>query len=184
MQGGLCGSLDSTTLYCKTKSQLRLIQSRSTAEEQAHKCTLLRHFGHSRMIHDTEKAISKAAVGDNTYFGTLSLLEEAAADVACDRYASVRERALISLAALAEKKVPVTECYTQPGLYASRQVLTVVVSSLTACSQEAAEAAYEPHIQGNSFMQKAARQGYSSQGGMSSYLQVGSFLVLRSLFGA
>ena len=39
-------------------------------------------------------------------------------------------------------------------------------------------------IHDNSFMQTAAGQGYSSQGGMSSYLQVGSFLVLTSLFGA
>ena len=60
--------------------------------------------------------MSKAAVADKAYFGTLSLLEEAAADIACDRYASVRKRALISLAALAEKKVPVTGCCTQPGL--------------------------------------------------------------------
>lgn len=62
------------------------------------------------MFYDTDKGGAKAEVAGNTYFGTLSLLEEAAADVACDRYASVRERALISLAALAKKKVPAKQC--------------------------------------------------------------------------
>lgn len=65
---------------------------------------------HSRKPHETDSALVKAGVPSNAYFGTLSLLEEPTADVSCDRYARVRERALISLAALAKKKVPVAQC--------------------------------------------------------------------------
>lgn len=50
-----------------------------------------------------------AVVAGNTYFGTLSLLEEATADEACDRNAFMWERALNSLAAFAKQKVPATQ---------------------------------------------------------------------------
>lgn len=65
----------------------------------------------------------------NTYFGTLSLLVEAAADVTCDRNASVRERALLSFAALAKKKVPARQRYTQPGLGTNGQDRSDVTNS-------------------------------------------------------
>lgn len=68
----------------------------------------------------------------NTYFGTLALLVEAAADVTCDRDASVGERALLSFAALAKKKVPAKQLYSQPGSCASGQAMHDVTNSQSA----------------------------------------------------
>ena len=80
------------------------------SEKQEVECASSVHFSHSRMFYDTDQGVAKAKLAGNTHFGTLPLLIEAAADVACDRYASVRERALISLAALAKKEIPTKQC--------------------------------------------------------------------------
>lgn len=121
-----------------------------------------------------DRSMSGTITTDCTYFGTMSLLKEATADEACDRHASMREGALIPLAAFAKKEVPAKQHYMMWVLHEPAAKSSAVMSSMFRISSAKAALA----------VLRICNAPKNCRRLVTSYLQVGRCFVLHSLFGA